>query len=812
MGRVIREWKQTPSDSPGGVFVYSGYDSAGNLTSLTYPDGRKVTQSFGTSGRLSAVTYDNWNGQHIGYNYASEFEFTPSGALANVTFGNGVHTGANYNSRQQVCQMATSFPASYGSTTQQVAIDKHYYYAQNAGFCAATAGNNGNIAIIADERNPGNTQGFGYDQLNRLTSASRSDGGFNYSYPIDSFGNMTQVNNLTGNPVVSFYSNNQMQVGGNADTYDAAGNLVDTGQYGQHFTYDAESRISGVNQGSAASYTYNLQGQRARKDANGNWTEYFYFGDQILAEKHADGSWSDYIYANGQKLAKADSFDARLHLTGVNCDNSQCGVHSSGAFLPTGSGYVVQNGDQLHFRQYQAGAAQGGLMIGFTNGDITNWSTFDTDGQQLNNDGYKNQWHLRTVDLSAHAGKTISTIILLNEVDSGAGQFDLWVSDISITNTNGNVQSIYNRQQGLSLPLVWGAGVANLGAYSEASNSSADAALPQFTTTYYVSDHLGTAQMEFAGGGWPVWKGEFAPYGQEISPQVTSNHYKFTGKERDAESGLDYFGARYMSSSMGRFMSPDDFTKDTHVADPQSWNLYAYARNNPLRYTDPTGQNATVSTSCSTTNNQTTCNVNISASIAIYAAAGSGISQNQLNAAAGAMQSSINNAWSGSFVQDGTTYNVATQVNVSVAGSADAAMSSGAQNVIGMTSGAINLPDGRTAGAYISPKSFLGALTGAPDTGQMDINNVNNYAKHEFTHMLGTGDNSGAVLSNTNPAMRPGRVTTQDLKWGVQEATRGVNSHYSGGINTPVFSVPPSPNYSNRTTVGAPGAPWQWWK
>jgi RHS repeat-associated protein len=282
----------------------------------------------------------------------------------------------------------------------------------------------------------------------------------------------------------------------------------------------------------------------------------------------------------------------------------------------------------------------------------------------------------------------------------------------------------------------------------------------------------------------------------------------FTGKERDAESGLDNFGARYFGSNMGRFMSPDDFTKDTHVADPQSWNLYAYARNNPLRYTDPTGQNATQTTSCSTTNNQTTCNVSITATISIYASAGSGITQNQLNAAAGAMQSSINNAWSGSFVQDGVNYNVSRKVSVSVAGSQDAAMSSGAQNVIGMTNGPIALGDGRLAGAYVK-KSFMGMLTGAADTGQMDINGVDNYSKHEFTHMLGTGDKPGAVLSDTDPAMRPGRVTTQDLKWGVQESTQGVNSHYSGGINTPVFSVPPSPNYSGRTTVGAP---YQWWK
>jgi RHS repeat-associated protein len=64
----------------------------------------------------------------------------------------------------------------------------------------------------------------------------------------------------------------------------------------------------------------------------------------------------------------------------------------------------------------------------------------------------------------------------------------------------------------------------------------------------------------------------------------------FTGKERDAESGVDYFGARYYGSSMGRFMSPDPSgLLAQNPADPQSWNMYAYARNNPLINIDPTG-------------------------------------------------------------------------------------------------------------------------------------------------------------------------------------------------------------------------------
>ena len=65
--------------------------------------------------------------------------------------------------------------------------------------------------------------------------------------------------------------------------------------------------------------------------------------------------------------------------------------------------------------------------------------------------------------------------------------------------------------------------------------------------------------------------------------------YKFTGKERDSESGLDYFGARYYGSSMGRFMSSDD-GEDQDVQDPQSWNLYSYVRNNPVTHTDADGR------------------------------------------------------------------------------------------------------------------------------------------------------------------------------------------------------------------------------
>jgi RHS repeat-associated protein len=65
--------------------------------------------------------------------------------------------------------------------------------------------------------------------------------------------------------------------------------------------------------------------------------------------------------------------------------------------------------------------------------------------------------------------------------------------------------------------------------------------------------------------------------------------HDFTGKERDSESGNDYFGARYYASSMGRFMSPDPWLDSARPENPQTWNRYSYALNSPLNNVDRNG-------------------------------------------------------------------------------------------------------------------------------------------------------------------------------------------------------------------------------
>ncbi len=114
---------------------------------------------------------------------------------------------------------------------------------------------------------------------------------------------------------------------------------------------------------------------------------------------------------------------------------------------------------------------------------------------------------------------------------------------------------------------------------------------------FYFSDHLGThAVVENATGTACEQDIDYYPYGgveEDYCPNV-AQHYKFNGKERDTESGLDNFGARYDASNLGRFMTPDWAAKPTTVpyanfGNPQSLNLYSYVENNPTTMGDPDG-------------------------------------------------------------------------------------------------------------------------------------------------------------------------------------------------------------------------------
>jgi RHS repeat-associated protein len=131
------------------------------------------------------------------------------------------------------------------------------------------------------------------------------------------------------------------------------------------------------------------------------------------------------------------------------------------------------------------------------------------------------------------------------------------------------------------------------------------------TTCYFGVDHLGSTRIVAASDGTVEKRIDYAPFGEEapagwsgrteamkyelgVAARWNPQRVRFTGKERDGETGLDYFLARYYSGAQGRFTSPDwaaepEAVPYAKLEDPQTLNLYAYVRNNPMIIVDVDG-------------------------------------------------------------------------------------------------------------------------------------------------------------------------------------------------------------------------------
>ena len=116
---------------------------------------------------------------------------------------------------------------------------------------------------------------------------------------------------------------------------------------------------------------------------------------------------------------------------------------------------------------------------------------------------------------------------------------------------------------------------------------------PATSTQWLHVDHLGSTRIVTDKTGDVVSRHKYLPFGEEFdnaTPDEVNSH-KFTGHERDTGTGLDYMFARYYSpKTTFRFLSVDPLAASAQTANPQSWNRYTYASNNPVLYIDPDGQ------------------------------------------------------------------------------------------------------------------------------------------------------------------------------------------------------------------------------
>jgi RHS repeat-associated protein len=211
------------------------------------------------------------------------------------------------------------------------------------------------------------------------------------------------------------------------------------------------------------------------------------------------------------------------------------------------------------------------------------WS-YDAAGNLLNDGAHNYQYdpegRIRCMDAGANCANPTASYVYSVEgrrvKRTVGGATTLYLHD------GGSVLSEFaNPSPGVG---TWQKDYIYLGGALLATESASDG------TRYHFSDHLGTPRVITDAAGNVVSRHDYYPYGTEITAWTDGETHKFTGKERDTESNLDYFGARYYASTLGRFTSTDPKgIALRHLLNPQKLNKYSYVLNNPLSLFDPNG-------------------------------------------------------------------------------------------------------------------------------------------------------------------------------------------------------------------------------
>ncbi|MBI2678994.1 MAG: RHS repeat-associated core domain-containing protein [Candidatus Koribacter versatilis] len=316
LGRVISAAKTIGSNT---YTIGYAYNSADQLTTLTYPSLRAVTTTYDATGRTSQLADGSRTYLTVPDTTA---DYTAAGQITQFNYGNGVSAYFGYNDHLQIASIRYANGSSdllnllYCYTTNSTSGDTCYS-------ASPQSNNNGQIQKITWKPNgtedTTKTQNYGYDAVHRLIAASTSDqsanGTWGLGWSYDRFGTMLQQT-LTGGVLNSPYSApSQPQLTVSATTnritntgyaYDAAGNMTSDGT--NSFAYDAENRLVNYNSG-AATYVYGPDGLRIKKTVSAAITTYVFSGFTVLAEYTGStpALSQEYIYAGDSLLASLNS-------------------------------------------------------------------------------------------------------------------------------------------------------------------------------------------------------------------------------------------------------------------------------------------------------------------------------------------------------------------------------------------------------------------------------------------------------------------------------------------------------------------------
>ena len=484
---------------------------------------------------------------------------------------------------------------------------------------------------------------YAYDGLNRPTSRSYSDGTPTVTYSYDASGvsnsrgrltsvsSSVSVTNYTGYDAMGGVTGSSQTTDGQTYTMSYAHNLAGaliSGTYpsGRVVTtaYDNAGRLSTVNgqktgeanKTYASSVSYTAHGAISEMKLGNNLWEHTIFNNRLQPVLIGLGT--------SQSIPNPQDFNRFRVDYSYGTTNNNGNVLQQTISVPDTSGTYIAQMSQY----YEYDALNRLKSATEISGGTESWK------QTFVYDRYGNRTFDVSTDEFGHKKTSDNAVGSLLTIDPANNRFTAGQGSILYDNA-GNLTREFNGHtfgyDGENKPVTYDGGATTAGGASYSYDGdgkrvkkiigvslettifvydamgqmvaeySSGGAQGSGGTSYLTSDILGTPRVITDSSGAVKARHDYMPFGEEIgllggrtSPHgyvVDSVNQKFTSKERDTETGLDYFRARYYSSSAGRFTTADPITFTVaRLYDPARVNLYAYCRNSPLNYVDFDGR------------------------------------------------------------------------------------------------------------------------------------------------------------------------------------------------------------------------------
>ncbi|MDQ3688043.1 MAG: DUF4214 domain-containing protein [Acidobacteriota bacterium] len=566
-----------------------GYNTMDQMTMLTYPSGRMVTNSYDVAGRLTGVA-------DATRSYVSELKYKAHGGLESERWGNTAVHSMTYNARLQAGERRLMT----GGTEVQ-----RYTYAYGAVDMATgavdTTKNTGQIGRIESFVNGTKQwdQRHKYDELGRLDLAAEhlASGALNYrsDFDYDRYGNRyrpsqgTQNQNLYYTPVettdISQTTNRFTTPAQTPISYDPSGNITADFKFrAQSYSYDANNRLTktfDLDGKGRTSGVYDASGQRVQVTIEGEWRHFVYDAmGRVVSEYGPGGRERERIYRGSQMLATEESTGACRKTIEQFVEAFYWGALGRQPDASEKSSWVTT------LRTAQ-GQGQAQLMaqaraLGDALFNSSEYATRNRTNREYVHDLY---WGY------------------LQRGGDDDGYSD-WVAAVE---NNGRAVV---RDPGFAQSIEFTTTVGQLCAGTQ-----------QPAVLWQMTDHTGSVRVVLDEAGVVKGRHDYLPFGDEIvagfqqppgggapersgepnimSPGVenstglhnwqTTIRPRFAEMEKDAATGLEHTQWRKYDSWAGRWTTPDPYLGSMSVGDPQSFNSYAYVSNDPINLIDPSG-------------------------------------------------------------------------------------------------------------------------------------------------------------------------------------------------------------------------------